>query len=91
MVQQRFGESSVVVIDICRPHGIWLDHGELRQILEYVHSGGAVAQDLEVRQQLRAEAQRMRILNTNMNTDDEHQNAGSFLSLVEGFLGLFDK
>jgi Zn-finger nucleic acid-binding protein len=36
----NFGSRSGVVVDKCREHGVWLDGGELRQILEWVKAGG---------------------------------------------------
>ncbi len=33
--------SSGVVIDVCRHHGVWLDHEELEQIVSFVKAGGA--------------------------------------------------
>jgi Zn-finger nucleic acid-binding protein len=36
----NFGSRSGVIADKCRNHGLWLDGGELRQILEWVKAGG---------------------------------------------------
>jgi Zn-finger nucleic acid-binding protein len=36
----NFGSRSGVIADKCRDHGLWLDGGELRQILEWVKAGG---------------------------------------------------
>jgi len=36
----NFGSQSGVIVDKCRDHGVWLDGGELRQILEWVKAGG---------------------------------------------------
>lgn len=36
----NFGSRSGVIADKCREHGLWLDGGELRQILEWVKAGG---------------------------------------------------
>ncbi|MCX6557534.1 MAG: zf-TFIIB domain-containing protein, partial [Candidatus Aminicenantes bacterium] len=38
----NFGSRSGVVVDKCRDHGVWLDGGELRQILEWVKAGGEI-------------------------------------------------
>lgn len=35
------GRSSGVVIDVCRHHGVWLDHHELERIVEFVRAGSA--------------------------------------------------
>jgi Zn-finger nucleic acid-binding protein len=42
----NFGPGSGVIADQCRYHGLWLDGGELRQILEWTKAGG----DLQRRQ-----------------------------------------
>ncbi|MCK4764965.1 MAG: zf-TFIIB domain-containing protein [Candidatus Aminicenantes bacterium] len=36
----NFGSRSGVVVDKCKQHGLWLDGGELRQIMEWVKAGG---------------------------------------------------
>lgn len=40
MHRVNFGSRSGVIADRCRDHGLWLDGGELRQILEWVKAGG---------------------------------------------------
>lgn len=58
MVRRNFGGTSGVIIDLCRGHGIWLDHRELERILDFVHGGGLMrAREREV---LRLEARRAR-------------------------------
>ena len=39
MVPRNYGGDSGVLIDICRDHGVWLDHSELEKIVAYVRSG----------------------------------------------------
>ena len=39
------GIRSGVVVDRCRDHGIWLDAGELRTLLEWVQAGGRLLED----------------------------------------------
>ena len=39
MSRRNFGESSGVVVDICTPHGVWFDRGELSQVLSFCTSG----------------------------------------------------
>ena len=34
------GQRSGVVVDSCREHGLWLDSGELRQLMEWSRAGG---------------------------------------------------
>jgi len=40
MNRMNYAERSGVVIDICRPHGIWLDRGEIGRITDFIISGG---------------------------------------------------
>lgn len=40
MSRVNFGARSGVIIDKCPDHGIWLDGGELRHLLEWVKAGG---------------------------------------------------
>ena len=40
MQRINFGSHSGVIVDQCRGHGLWLDGGELRQILEWMKAGG---------------------------------------------------
>ncbi|MBK7877447.1 MAG: zinc ribbon domain-containing protein [Planctomycetes bacterium] len=42
MLRKNFGESSGVVIDLCKHHGVWLDHREIDRILAFVRKGGLV-------------------------------------------------
>jgi Zn-finger nucleic acid-binding protein len=49
----NFGSRSGVIADKCRDHGLWLDGGELRQILEWVKAGGDLyhrQKELEMKQ-----------------------------------------
>ena len=47
MNRVAFGSRSGVVVDRCRDHGIWLEGGELRRLMEWKKAGGQV---LEQRQ-----------------------------------------
>lgn len=40
MNRQNFGRRSGVVIDVCKGHGVWFDHGELQSVVAFVDSGG---------------------------------------------------
>jgi Zn-finger nucleic acid-binding protein len=40
MTRTVFGRRSGIVVDVCREHGTWLDHGELDCVLTFVRSGG---------------------------------------------------
>ena len=40
MNRKLHGKRSGVIVDSCREHGIWLDAGELRQLMEWSRAGG---------------------------------------------------
>jgi Zn-finger nucleic acid-binding protein len=40
MNRVNFGAQSGVIVDRCKPHGVWLDGGELRQLFEWMKLGG---------------------------------------------------
>jgi Zn-finger nucleic acid-binding protein len=40
MNRQNFGRVSGVVLDVCRGHGVWFNHGELTRIVEFIRGGG---------------------------------------------------
>jgi Zn-finger nucleic acid-binding protein len=52
MNRHNFQRRSGVIIDVCKPHGTWLDADELEQISGFIRSGGlAVAQAREAERQ----------------------------------------
>ena len=40
MVRKSFARGSLIVIDWCRDHGVWLDRHELHHIAEFIRKGG---------------------------------------------------
>jgi Zn-finger nucleic acid-binding protein len=40
MNRKNFGESSGIVVDVCTPHGVWFDAGELPRVLAFAQAGG---------------------------------------------------
>lgn len=64
MNRLNFGSKSGVIVDTCREHGIWLDGGELRELLEWAKAGGLIYDQKrrleKERQELQAERERRR-------------------------------
>jgi len=54
MNRVNFGVRSGVIIDRCRAHGVWLDGGELRHLMEWMKLGGRLL-DQERQEQARKE------------------------------------
>lgn len=40
MMRRNFASVSGVILDVCRKHGVWLDHSELERVLAFVREGG---------------------------------------------------
>ena len=40
MNRKNYSHTSGVIIDLCREHGVWLDHAELEKIMRFIESGG---------------------------------------------------
>jgi Zn-finger nucleic acid-binding protein len=58
MVRRNFGGSSGILIDVCRGHGVWLDHRELERILEFARKGGLQRAHERELERLQHEAER---------------------------------
>lgn len=56
MNRVNFGAKSGVVVDRCKQHGVWLDGGELRQLLEWMKLGGQMLEQ-ERQERLRRETE----------------------------------
>lgn len=59
MNRVNFAGCSGVIVDICKPHGTWFDHAELRRIIEFIRNGGM---DKARAQEMRKLAQERRSL-----------------------------
>jgi Zn-finger nucleic acid-binding protein len=77
----NFAHCSGVIVDICKGHGTWFDHDELREIVEFIRGGGLETsrqkEKIEIefeREQLRTEqlgaARRASSLGLNFSDDD---------------------
>ena len=42
MNRKNYGTRSGVIVDTCKQHGVWLDGGELKQLLKWVKAGGGL-------------------------------------------------
>jgi len=54
MHRVNFGTRSGVIVDRCKDHGVWLDGGELRHLMEWMKMGGKLL-DQERQEQARLE------------------------------------
>ena len=79
MTRKNYGASSGVIIDVCRTHGVWLDHRELERILAFIRAGG-----------LQRERQREieRLKQEQRKTNDRAAQAGAWMADDRDSLGL---
>jgi hypothetical protein len=56
MCRQNFGHRSRVIVDVCKPHGIWFDAEKLTCILDWVRSGGLAAANEQRQAELNRDA-----------------------------------
>jgi len=59
MNRNNYGSRSGVVVDECRDHGVWLDAGELAQLLKWIKAGGLI-HDQQKKEQNEMDEQRQR-------------------------------
>lgn len=86
MNRKLFASGSGIIVDVCRTHGTFFDHGELPRIIEYVMQGGlerAEKEELErLRERARQEQQRAHIALHDVPADDTR--AGALIHLLTG-------
>jgi hypothetical protein len=90
MNRRQFASCSGVIVDWCKPHGAWFDRNELKQIVQFIQSGGLnkarEKEKLEIeeeRQKLRDERRKVE----NLRAFDLAASPDSRDSDVLGFLG----
>ena len=90
MIRQNFGHTSRVVVDVCKPHGIWFDADKLTCILDWVRSGGLAAaneqREAELNQEARVEVRRKRerLKETSGFAGDRESHDDDFLGAALG-------
>jgi Zn-finger nucleic acid-binding protein len=72
MVPRNFGGTSGVIVDVCRGHGVWLDHRELERVLDFVRAGGLD----------RARERELRLLEDRAQRAREARTGGAELSFL---------
>ena len=68
----NFGRVSGTVIDVCKGHGVFLDAGELHQIVVFLQSGGLDRARQQQIDDLKEEQDRLRSLQRQQETFAEH-------------------
>ena len=105
MNRKLYGKRSGVIVDSCRDHGLWLDAGELRQLMEWSRAGGEKLDqenrafetkqkiDQKRRRTVQAIYQKEKAtlnLSTKQSMPRQHQDSASLLdALVDTIIDLF--
>ena len=69
----NFAGCSGVVLDSCKPHGVWFDPDELRRIAEFVRGGGLDLARGKERERMELERRRLTLA-----AEDAGRSASSF-------------
>lgn len=91
MNRKNFGERSGVIVDVCKPHGIWFDPGELPRVLAFVESGGleeAARREEERARELKRAAAEATVPIRPMTTYDDEADA--LAALIRFVRDMFD-
>ena len=73
----NFADCSGVILDACKPHGIWFDAEELRRIVAFIRGGGMDVARAKERRKLEIERHRLE-----QAADDSQRYASGFQPLV---------
>lgn len=84
MNRVNFGRRSGVVVDQCRKHGVWLEGGELRRLLEWKKAGGQVLD----RQSGESDARAETLLRALTEKDHSSAQLRDLAELLRGIGGL---
>lgn len=81
MNQKNFAGCSGIVVDVCKPHGIWFDRQELQKIVNFIQDGGLHKAREKELDNLKAEQDRLRDMQYEKNL--EAMNMGDHESLMD--------
>ncbi len=88
MVRKSYGRRAGVVTDVCRPHGVWLDGGELGQLLKWTQAGGLELDRRSRSEDARRSAHRSRRDSGDSGVYDLDDGGDPDSALLRGLLGL---
>ena len=84
MNRSNYGGGSGVIVDVCGPHGVFLDRGELTKIVDFLEKGGW--NRVKKREKQRMEEEASALESRKRGTLDLGSSAGGGLPRVIGFL-----
>ena len=96
MHRLNFGRKSGIILDSCRPHGLWFDANELDAAVRWIRTGGE-SEAKHLRKEMEADLERRADFDRQMPTlgtgwSESVAGSGSLLSLLGWLLGrIFDR
>ena len=87
MNRSNYGGGSGVIVDVCGPHGVFFDRGELTRIVDFLEKGGWGR--VKKREKQRMEEEISALESRKTGALDLDSRPGSGLSQVIGFLASF--
>jgi Zn-finger nucleic acid-binding protein len=84
MNRSNYGGGSGVIVDVCGPHGVFLDRGEPTKIVDFIEKGGW--DRVKKREKQRMEEEVSALESRKRGTLDLESSAGGGLPRVIGFL-----
>lgn len=82
MNQKNFAGCSGVVVDLCKPHGIWFDRQELQKIVSFIQEGGLHKAREKELENLKSEQNRLRDMQYGQSMKSINDSS-SYLDLTE--------
>lgn len=93
MNRRIFGAQSGVIVDGCRHHGVWLDGGELAQIVKWAKAGGRIldaeAKERDIKNEKRKKRLDAHRASLRSGSEVGHTSSNSEYPLVEVLRALF--
>jgi len=94
MNRVNFGKRSGVIVEVCKPHGVWFEKGELTRAIEFVADGGLVetkrrSEELVQEKERAAHLAVARGANDVLRDDVDHRGSygGTLLDILRELLG----
>ena len=86
----NYGTRSGVVVDRCRDHGVWLDAGELKRLMEWTKAGGQLFHHKVSEERKKIEEQQAKRQKAQMMAETGMEPAGFGFSGPKSARGSFD-
>jgi Zn-finger nucleic acid-binding protein len=84
MNRSNYGGGSGVIVDVCGPHGVFFDRGELTRIVDFLEKGGWY--HVKKREKARMEEEISALESRKRGAADLEMRPGGELSGIIGFL-----